>query len=190
MNGEVMLSPTTGTDAALDTTNPQPQQRRYQRGSLALKHGAWYAVIEASTTSTSGGSRRKQWVRLGSKQQWPRKSDALPHFVRFMQLLNEELGTTDNSPRLTTFIDKKYLPSLKLAPSTIAGYRDCYRHLETRLGDHTLAGLQAGRCVRVAGEDRRRVQHVEDNSATHLRPFCRRSSTLPAIIASSTVPIR
>ncbi len=43
---------------------------------------------------------------------------------------------------MLTFIETIYLPRLTLAPSTIAGYRDCHKHVLSHLGDHTLASMK------------------------------------------------
>lgn len=135
-----MHSASTGNIIGPDTISQQ--KSRYQKGSLLHKHGAWYAVVATFPTSTSGGSRKQQWVRLGSLADFPQEDDIYPHFIRFMQLVNEELGTSDDSPRLLTFIERTYLPGLTLAPSTIAGYKDCHKHVLRHLGDHTLASLK------------------------------------------------
>ncbi len=95
-NGGVMHSLVTGIATAPDTASLP--KRRYQRGSLLLKHGAWYAVVGTSPTSTSDDSRKQQWVRLGSLADFPHKDDIYPHYIRFMQLVNEEMGTTDDLP--------------------------------------------------------------------------------------------
>src|SRR3954463_5163195 len=111
MNGEVRLLSSIGS-AEESVTTILRVKRRYQKGTLTLKHGAWYARVEAvCPTTSSDSSRRKQsWVRLGSHQDWPSKDDAYPHFIRFMQLVNDELMTSD-SPRLLTFIERVYFPN-------------------------------------------------------------------------------
>ena len=129
----------TGTIASADTTS-----LRYQKGTLSLKHGSWYAVMSLPAKSLNGSqtSPGRRWVHLGAEEDYPKKSDIQPVFDAFRVAYNQALGFEDKTPHLLTYIEKVYFPGLRLAKSTIDGYHDCLKHARDRLGDLTLGSTR------------------------------------------------
>jgi integrase len=132
---------------------------RHQKGSLRKRYGSWSVRYYDDAGQHS--------AILGRVDDYPRKSDILPVFEDFMRQVNDQmLGTTD--PLIVPFVENVYLPSLRLAESTVAGYSDIWRvHVKGRVEGLALSQIKPSTVSRVleqiaaTGKSRTTVQHIK-----------------------------
>lgn len=148
-------------------------RRRYQKGQLVARFGAWHCRYSGWQTNQAGERVwREQSTVLGRLSDYPKKKDIWPDFVEFMKEINAtNFDMEAHDPLFTYFVDRTYFPSDQvqaLVKSTRDGYQDIWTlHLKPLVEDYTLASFRPVHVTRITeqlrdkGLGKRTLQHIK-----------------------------